>query len=222
MSCTIKKEDLVAFFYNELDKENTEMLKEHIKVCSECREEIASFTKERNILKEWRVDVPKMEFAFIEEKRSLITKIKELLKLRPIKAIRIGYSFGGILALVLIILSLINFEFNYDESGISLSMSLFGRGETVEREYIQSLMESQQESIGLVFQVIAENDEKLKAERDIIISQLIREVQEQREADMQLIEQNISRFSTITAEKFKQNDELIGRLVYFTEENFMK
>ncbi len=222
MNCSIKKEDLIAFIYGELDRQKSKQLKQHIEICPECKEEIASLTAERNILSKWKVDVPKMDLEFVKEKQSLITKIKEFLKPQSIKPIRIGYSFAGALVLILLVLSLINFEFNYDKSGISLSMGIFGKEKEIEREYLQNLLKNQQETFNLIMQIIAKSEENLKQERDIIVTQLFEEIQSQRKTDMRLIGQNISYFSDITAEKFKQNDELLGRLIYLTEENISR
>jgi len=222
MSCSTKKEDLIAFIYSELDRQKSKLLKQHIEICPECKEEIASLTAERNILSKWKVDVPEMDLELVKEKQSLITKIKEFLKPQSIKPIRIGYSLAGVLVLILLVLSLMNFEFNYDKSGISLSMGIFGKEKEIEREYLQNLLQNQQETFNLIMQIIAKNEENLKQERDIIVTQLFEEIQNQREADMRLIGQNISYFSDITAEKFKQNDELLGRLIYLTEGNISR
>ena len=222
MSCSTKKEDLIAFIYGELDRQKSKLLKQHIEICSECKEEVTSLTAERNILSKWEIDVPEMDLELVKEKQSLITKIKEFLKPQSIKPIRIGYSLVGVLVLILLVLSLINFEFNYDTSGISLRMSIFGKEQEIEREYLQNLLQNQQETFNLIMQIIAKSEENLKQERDIIVTQLFEEIQNQREADMQLIGQNISYFSGVTAEKFKQNDELLGRLIYLTEGNISR
>ncbi|NVM04556.1 MAG: hypothetical protein HWN67_19695 [Candidatus Helarchaeota archaeon] len=224
MSCPISKEDLVAFIYNELDEQKKKIIKQHIKTCAECEKEIASFQKERTILKEWKVDAPNKEFVFVEEKQSVTSWIKAYFPWLSAKPARIGYTFAGIAVLLILILSLINFEFNYDQSGISVNMSIFGKGkeETVDREFLTKLMENQQEAINLVLQAISVSEEKMTQERNIMISQLIQEIQKQRETDMMLIEQNIEYFRSLTVEKFRENDELLGRLVSFAEENLMR
>ena len=224
MSCPINKKDLVAFIYDELDENKTKILKQHIKTCPECAKEISAFKREKNILKKWRVSIPKMEFVFGEEKQSIISKIKEYIRPYTLKPVRIGYVLAGALASLLIILSIINFEFSYDDSGISMSMGVLGKGkeDRVENEFLEKLMQNQQETINLILQVVSASEERIKQERDIMLAQLIQEIQSQREEDMLFVEQNIERFSSATAEKFRENDELIGRLVYFAEENLVK
>ena len=224
MSCSINKKDLIAFIYNELDENKTKILKQHIKTCRECKKEIDLLIRERNILKKWQVKSPKMEFVFVEEKQPIISKIKEYFRPQSLKPIRIGYILAGVAAAVMIVLSLVNFEFNYDESGVSISTGIFGKGkeDKVENEFLKNLMRTQQETINLVLQVVSASEEKLKEERDIMFAQLIQEIQMQRESDMLFVEKNIERFSSVTAEKFRENDELIGRLVYLAEENLMR
>ena len=224
MSCSINKEDLIAFIYNELDENKTKILKQHIKTCRECKKESDLLIHERNILKKWKVESPKMEFVFVEEKQSIISKIKEYFRPQSLKPIRIGYILAGVAAAVMIVLSLVNFEFNYDDSGVTISTGIFGKGkeDKVENEFLEKLMQNQQETINLILHVVAASEERIKQERDIILAQLVQEIQRQRESDMLFVEENIERFSTVTADKFRENDELIGRLVYLAEENLMK
>ena len=224
MSCSINKEDLIAFIYNELDENKTKILQQHIKTCRECKKEIDLLISERNILKKWEIEAPKMEFVFVEGKQSIISKIKEYFRPQSLKPIRIGYILAGVAAAVMIVLSLVNFEFNYDESGVSISMGIFGMGkeDKVENEFLEKLMQNQQETINLILQVVSASEERIKQERDIMLAQLVQEIQIQRESDMLFVEENIELFSTVTAQKFRENDELIGRLVYLAEENLMK
>ena len=222
MSCSVSKEELIAYLYDELEEEKSGVFKQHIRTCPDCRKEIASLTKERDILKKWQIKVPEMEFIFVEEKQSLLSRFKEYFLSKPLRPVKIGYVLAGGFAFMLFFLSLLNLEFNYDESGISMSMGIFEKKHSIDVGFIEALSQNQQETINMILQIVAASEMNMKQERNIILTQLIEDFKIQRKADMQYIGQNFTDFGFVTTEKFRQNDELIKRLVFITEGTLLK
>jgi len=224
MSCSINKEDLIAFIYGELDEKKRASIKEHIKRCSECAEEIVSLQKERTLLKKWEVEAPQLDFVIVKEKQSFISWIKSYFNWISVKPVRIGYTFAGAILLLLVVLSILNFDFRYDQSGVSFSMSIFGKGKEtdVNEELITELMDNQQKFIGIILDAVAESEERIKQERNSMFTQLINEMQRQRENDMFLVGQNIDNLRSLTGEKFRENDEILGSLISFTAQRLAR
>jgi len=224
MSCPINKEDLIDYIYGELDENKKNMIAKHIKSCPECEKEIAILQNERSILKEWKINTPNIELKILKQKESLIIQLKECFDWLLEKPLRLGYVTLIIAVGSLLILSIINFEFKYDNSGIHLSMSIFGKKKSNELEetLLSKMAGIQQETINFIMQKLSESETRTTQERNQMFSQLIEHITKQREADMLLINENLEYLGSFTAKKFIENDEILENLVYITKENLIK
>ena len=100
MNCSIKKEDLIAFIYGEIDEQKKKIIEEHIKSCPECAQEVASLKKDSSILKKWKVDVPPVDIAFLKEKQSFNTNVGEKFAWLRAKPLRFAYMFAAAAAVI--------------------------------------------------------------------------------------------------------------------------
>lgn len=222
MKCTIKKEDLIAFIYEEIDEKKKRMIEEHIKNCPECAGEIAALKKDSNILQKWRVNVPEMDLKFSGEKPAVIPSGKN--RSLKTRVLRTGSMFAAAAAIILVVLSLLNFKVEYDGSGFSVSMSLWGRGDDVQitEDLLAKLEDNQRRTEEFILQAVAVSEERMRVERLKITSELIDSIQKQRAVDMVTIGENMEYLHTYAAEGFRQNSEILGELYQLTKTNLSR
>lgn len=128
MKCDLSKEKLIGYFYEDLPDEEIKDVKLHLKKCSACKKELAEFSKTTDILKTWSDEEPGLNLKFIREKASLGSWLK------PNRSIgfgwrRVAVSFAGGFALVLLTLSVLNFEASYSDGEFSVKLTLLPRSE---------------------------------------------------------------------------------------------
>jgi len=128
MKCELSKERLIGYFYEELPDEESKDVKEHLKKCAACEKELAEFSKTAEILKTWPDEEPGLNLKFIREKASFRSWLK------PSGSMgfgwrRVAVGFAGGFALVLLILSVLNFEASYSAGDFSFKLSLLPRSE---------------------------------------------------------------------------------------------
>ena len=126
MKCELSKEKLIGYFYQDLPDEELKDVKLHLKRCAACKMELTEFNKTTDILKTWPDEDPGLNLKFIREKASLWSWLN--------RGWSIGFSWRGVtvgfaggLALVLLILSVLNFEASYSGGEFNVKLSLLPR-----------------------------------------------------------------------------------------------
>ena len=128
MKCDLSKERLIGYFYEDLPDEEVKDVKLHLKKCAACKKELTEFGKTTDILKTWPDEEPGLNLKFIREKASLWSWLK------PGRSVGFGWrgiavGFAGGLVLVLLILSVLNFEASYSGGEFNVKLSLLPRSE---------------------------------------------------------------------------------------------
>jgi len=123
MKCELSKEKLIGYFYQDLQDEEFKGVKLHLKKCDACKMELTEFSKTTDFLKTWPDEDPGLNLKFIREKASLWSWLNP--------GWSIGFSWRGVavgfaggLALVLLILSVLNFEASYSGGEFNVKLSL--------------------------------------------------------------------------------------------------
>ena len=66
MSCDLKKEDLLTFFYGECEEGEQVRIKEHVAACEPCRRELAALASTQALLRGWPDESPQFDLTFVE------------------------------------------------------------------------------------------------------------------------------------------------------------
>jgi len=112
--CDFVKENIFEYLYNEIDYDKMKMVKEHLRKCSKCKEEVAKMKNTLSVVGGKEIKSPEKDFwnecwkeirenispLYIEEKKkhALLKKLKAVFEIPS----GIGFKFTGVAAVLLI------------------------------------------------------------------------------------------------------------------------
>ena len=218
MSGKIPKEKLIDYFYGELGEEERLEIARLLETNKECRKFLEELELTSGFMQKWDVPEQKMNFVFVQEKVSLLDRIREtlpsfgFLKKRPVASF--GYAFAGIFLL----LSFTNFSVSYDSGGFSLSASVFGTEQsqdTVESEAAtQQLIQQQQRvMLEMVEQLIRDRENH---QQEMFTSALVNLTQtwdQQRKQDLNSVSRYLTQITDQTDKEMSKFSETMFELL---------
>ncbi|MBO0723597.1 MAG: zf-HC2 domain-containing protein [Blastocatellia bacterium] len=153
-----RKEDLIAYLYNECGAETRSSFEQHLAECLSCRDELNAFERVRDDLGEWEIDcVPRTE---IDLPTGRADRLREFITFFP------GWARGA--ALTAASLSLLAFSLSF--AGIYPKGSAVNSDriealvkDAVEKERSRMQQENREQMAAYRDQLKAENETKLKA-----------------------------------------------------------
>lgn len=221
MKCDFSKEKLIAFFYQDLAKEEMTKVRAHIKKCSSCKKELDQFAETRHLLKAWPDERPNLNLEFIHEKASFWNWI--IPNWRPEFGRRkIALGFAAALAIAFIVLAALNFEASYSDAGFNVKLSLLPRQDAKieppqdplsmpvsKREFDSWKAESYQ----LIQQLIEETESRNRRDYRMALSELARDMDFQRRRDLQWVGKGFELVHTESQHKIEQTQEVLNQLI---------
>ncbi len=176
------REALVSYLYNEATPEERSRVEAHLTACAECKEELHSFERVRDMLQQWQVDdlpVVRVVAESASSHRSMLAVLKELLSVTPIWAKALGA-----VAMALLVLGVIGTDVSVGKGGFSFHADLLRRDrsepavvtQTDGLTNVANIEQVRAEVKGLVNQLIAASElqhrDELKAQLVSLESQL--------------------------------------------------
>ncbi|MBO0798802.1 MAG: zf-HC2 domain-containing protein [Blastocatellia bacterium] len=153
-----RKEELIAYLYDEAGAEERSSFERHLAECLSCRDELNAFERVRDDLGEWEIDgAPRTEIAW---PKGRLDRLRELIAFFP------GWARGA--ALTAASLSLLAFSLSF--AGIHPQNSAVNSDridalvkDAVEKERARMQQEYREQIAAYRDQLKAENDTQLKA-----------------------------------------------------------
>ncbi len=151
MSSNCDKALLMDFLYEELSEVQAQRFNEHVATCEECAQEFHSLKDARTLLGllPQQEIVEKLVFT-ATPKRTFQAWMQDAVALLPQgKAGRLAFGFSGALVALLLIGSLSNFQMNYNDSGLKVSMGVLPQAapaldETTKQAILAQIQSEQQ------------------------------------------------------------------------------
>ncbi|MFC1492407.1 anti-sigma factor family protein [candidate division KSB1 bacterium] len=194
MKCNIPIEQLMDYFYGELENEELRDFENHLKTCADCKEELEKLELPSKALHKWEIPESRMNVVFMAEKESLTDRIRQLLPSFDWLKVKPAMKFAYGLAAVFLFLSITNFQFSYNsETGdLTFATSLFGSSESTPPSgqipndlLTQQILESQNRVLDMVTQVLSEREQNQNEQFSLALYELAKTIENQRAQELQ-------------------------------------
>ena len=161
MQCKDIQSFMIEDIYNEISPENKILLQKHLTVCANCSAEYHELKGTTNTLKMWK-----------DEKTETIDLPPDLIK--PKTTRRLFYRIAAVAASILLILSVINFRFSFNNNGLDISFNLFGFSASTEQVAANILENgSQVEQLQLMAEMINAANDRQKQDMVILLTDFL-------------------------------------------------
>ncbi|MDD5765829.1 MAG: hypothetical protein PHW79_06255 [Candidatus Marinimicrobia bacterium] len=219
MKCDDFKTMMIDAIYNEIADEDRKHLSVHIVECEKCRAEFSGLRTTSQTMKKWEDVEPDMHLTFVKESRSFIGDW--IGNLKPGKVVSgLGIAFASLL----LILSIANFRMTVQDGKYDFRMSLLGKSvepapvpvpaltPTVTQADLEKL---KSENLKAFVQILDEYAKKDKIETVTLVSELYKEVERNRQADLKLVSTAVEGVHYGAQRRSDETDRAIGNLIRY-------
>ncbi|RKY89236.1 hypothetical protein DRQ09_01730 [candidate division KSB1 bacterium] len=215
MKCDEIKEKLIDLVYDEVSAEEKKKLKAHLRRCKNCKKEYMELVNTSKVLRKWKAPEPSFNFIFIKERISVINRLKEWFRVPGFNFKKFGIAFGGIAVGLLIILSLVNFEVNKTENGLSISMGIFKKSKSTidERALLQQITKVQQETIHLFTRIMEERELAQRRDYQLMLAEIVRTLENKQKLELSQLESALIESYTDNSVKIERTNEVLKSLI---------
>ncbi len=216
MKCDDTKILLMDFMYDEIAREDAKRLREHLDLCSNCRNEYEALQRTSLTLRAWPDEEPMRNIVFVETHPSWWGAVKQVLfpEQAPLWS-RLGFGLGVAIVTALLVSALLNVEINYNNGQFTYHAGLTPRPviELTEEAKSQLAAEIQQENQELVARLVQAGYEQQQQELDRALVGLTTELHRQRQNDLQLVGRGLEEVRESTNTRWQQTNRIIDQLV---------
>jgi len=221
MKCDLSKEKLVGFFYEDLPDEAIKDVKLHLKKCAACKKELAEFSKTADILKTWPDEEPGLNLKFIREKASFRNWLKSGWSV-GFGWRKVAVGFAGGFALVMLILSVLNFEASYSDGELNVKLTLLPRsekqaeitGDPLAVPITKREFDSWKEDSYLVIQDMIERTQThSRNEYRTALREFARDVDYQRRQDLSWVGKGFEVVHSTNDDKLRRTNQVLQQLI---------
>lgn len=224
MTCELSKEQLIGYFYQDMEPSEKEIVEMHLAQCSACKSELEGLAKTTKVFRVWPDEEPQMNLVFEQEKvpfwKSLLP---DWLYNTVWRRFAVGFAAGT--AAVLVLMALLNFEATYSQGNFRVKLGLMPKS-TDEPDSPQTPLlkpvthqefaEWQQQSMLHVQEMLQASEERQRRELGSVLTQFVRDLDLQRRQDLHLVQKGFEVFQWSNEDRFRRTDELLNRLLTVT------
>ena len=204
MQCKDIQSFMIEDIYNEISSENKKILQHHLAECKNCSAEHLELKGTVDTLNLWN-----------DEKSETIDLPTELIK--PKTTRRLFYRIAAVAASILLILSVINFRFTYNNNGLDISFNLFGLSAGTERVAANILENgSQIEQLQLMAEMINAANDRQKQDMVILLTDFYQAIEMRRQADLKVIATGMETLRSTSNQRIEETEETMQKLVQYT------
>ncbi len=197
---------MMDLLYDEISDSDAMALKEHLSVCTDCRNNYDDVRDGSDMLKAWPDRFPKVKMLFSEDRKPF--SFRKYLKVPAIAA-----------AAVLVLLSLANLRISSSNGEIRFSMSLLPQSSARDGNYVtyDDLKKIQDENMFLTNQIINEKYKEQGADNYRVMNQLARGLEQQRQEDMETIMTSFVRYQQTNNDRLEKTNQNFLDLLHYTD-----
>ncbi|MDA0746672.1 MAG: hypothetical protein O2954_09130 [bacterium] len=211
MTCDMKEERLIGLMYGELDPAEQETVAAHVAGCVLCTQAMAQMSQTGRMLRAWPDEEPGMDLVFVQDRAPFWNALV------PDWFSGWGRFAAGVAmgtAVVLLALMFLNFEAEYQDGSLRLSVGKRSAQEAVmdpmERPItLREFAELQEQSIRVIQELIQNSEERQQETVGFALSQFARDLEAQRQRDLQLVGQGLEGVEYSTQRQLRQLGQLI-------------
>ena len=220
MNCEQFKNLIVDYLYEELSDEDAALFQQHKKKCRACRDELKALEATSHSLRQWQDEEPKLNMVFVKEKSSFLSSTFGGLWEASSRIRRIGIGFAAACAAVLFLLSLFNTQVSYKEGDFDARFSLFQASSSSKEESTPltpaEFTELQRSQFALIDQLIKESEDRQRREMAITLTNLTRNIDQQRKTDLRLLGQGLEAVQYRADRRISRTDRVLNELIRLT------
>ena len=204
------EEDIMSYLYGEMEEWEKAEFEKELKNSPELQKDLASLKGVSSFMKKWEVEDPKLNMVFVKDKVGVFDRIKEMVK---VPSFGFGkYALVGAAALLLII-SLMNLNIEYGDTGFKISAGFFKKSEIDYARLEDILNQKQTETLTLVSRLIDASENSTKTDVQKYISNVFYEVQAQRAQDLNLFERAFVNLDNYTKGRISLTDQNVQEIL---------
>lgn len=216
MKCDDTKLLLVDFLYDEIALEDAKRLREHLKICSSCRNEYEALRRTSVTLRAWPDEEPAQNLVIVEPRQSWWEAVKRVLypEHAPLWG-RLGFGLGVAAITALMVSALFNMEINYQNGQFTYRAGLTPRPIITLTEEAKSQLaaELQRENRELISRLVQASYEQQRQEFDRTLVGLATDFHRQRQNDLQLVGRSFEEIRQNTDSRLQQTNRIIDQLI---------
>lgn len=216
MKCDDTKLLLLDFFYDEIAHEDALRVREHLALCSNCREEYAALQRTSVTLRAWPDEEPSRNIVFVEPRTSWWGAVKQVLFPEHAPAWgRLGFGLGVAAITTLLLSAVFNLEINYNNGQFSYRAGLTPKPvvaltEEAKQQLVAEMIKENQETIARLVQA---GYEQQREELDRTLVGFTSELHRQRQNDLILVGRGIDEIRQSTDTRLQQTNLMLDRLI---------
>ena len=213
MKCHDMPEHLAGLLYGELDDQTARAVEDHLSHCAACRAEWEALKATTQVLDQWEDLAPDRKHLFIEEKVSWAEGIKAFFTSHawPRKLV-LGIPLAG--AAVLLFLSIINFEAEYQKGQWHIAFGLRAHtGAASEATMTAAIQQARQETLLMVADMLQQSETEQRREYSALLTRFARDVEQTRQRDLLVMGQGLEGLHLATQNRLNQTSRVIDDLV---------
>ncbi len=216
MKCEDTKLLLLDFLYDEIAREDEKRLREHLDICSTCRNEYEALQRTSLTLRAWPDEEPQQNFVFVENRPSWRAAFKQVLF--PEHApwwSRLGFGLGVAVVTAVLVSAVFNMEINYNDGQLTYRAGLQPRPviELTDEAKTQLAAELQQQNREMIARMVQAGYEQQQQELDRTLVNLATELHRQRQSDLQLVGRGLEEMRQSTDTRWQQTNRIIDQLI---------
>ncbi len=216
MKCEKIRALMMDYIYDELQEKDGAAFEEHLKKCSECREEVESLNVTSDILQQWEEPEHDVRMIVVRDKVSLFDKLKELLNGGFFKPNKIAFGFTCAFLFLFLLLAAGNTEISVKNGDFSIHMALFDHAEQPVDDDPKSdrlVEELVKQNFQLVNTLIEQSEERQNEKLAFILTSFKKELEQQRYKDLKAIQYGIKDMQKNTYQQIQEIDTVLNELV---------
>ena len=215
MNCDITREQLIAYFYDEdIHKDERERLGVHIETCPSCSQALEELGNASRVLSAWRDETPDFDLVFAEARSSFWQN------LWPVRFPKRWAAAATFAIAAVLVITFFNIEFALRDGAFHASIGLRS-GDSPEQLAVHDTSEThpldapitlgelivhQQNLIDYTNRLVHASQNRQRDEVNSTLIQLVRELETQRQQDLQRIDRGLQIFYNTQGMPFGQKN----------------
>ena len=212
-------ENTISLLYNEINKEEKKRILAHIESCPSCKKIYKELMDTKKLLDTWEDKEPEMDLVFTQKLEPWWKRLSDHVQALSFPR-KISLLLPAAVVLLLILLSIFNFQAQKIDGNWAISFSLFPpqniSSNNLDTAVQKAISNSQEETIQLLSELLQQSHYEQKVEFTQTLNDVTEQLQSQRLNDLKMFYQDLSDLHQVTENNFSQTRNVLQDLVEYT------